>query len=474
MRPSRAALAAATAALALLSAAVFVARPSAAAAASGFAIVGATVIDGTGAPPRPDTVIVVEGDRITAVGSRAQVALPKGLRIVDGRGRWVMPGLVDAHVHFFQSGGAYTRPDVIDLRARRSYEAEIAGVKRRLDQTFARYLRTGITSVVDAGGPMWNFEVRERAARSDLAPRVAVAGPLVSTVARPQLDLGDPPIVQVASPAAARALVAREAARRPDLVKIWYIQRPEGDAASGRALLDAVVAEARAHSLRVAVHATELAGARAAVEAGAAVLVHSVVDQPVDDAFVAALRDKGVLYVPTLFVMRGYALVLTGRFEPTAAERRLADPDALRSFEELKSLPEFDPRPRPQADERVAVASANLRRLAAAGVHIAAGTDAGNIGTLHGPSIHRELRLMVEAGMTPSQVLSAATLGGARVMGREGELGTLAPGMRADLLVLDGDPTADLAVLESPRDVVKGGRFLPSDELARATATPAP
>ena len=158
-------------------------------------------------------MVVVEGERIKAVGSRAEVALSKGLRIVDGRGRWVMPGLVDAHVHFFQSGGAYTRPDVIDLRAHRSYEQEIAGVKQRLDATFARYLLCGVTSVVDAGGPLWNFEVRDRAARTTLAPRVAVAGPLVSTVARPQLDLGDPPIVKVDSPADARALVAREGRR---------------------------------------------------------------------------------------------------------------------------------------------------------------------------------------------------------------------------------------------------------------------
>jgi imidazolonepropionase-like amidohydrolase len=296
---------------------------------------------------------------------------------------------------------------------------------------------------------------------------VAVAGPLVSTVARPQLDLGDPPIVKVDSPAAARALVSREAVRRPELIKIWYIQRPGDDAAAGRALLDAVVDEARGHGLRVAVHATELAGARAAVDAGASVLVHSVFDQPVDDAFVTAVADKGVVYVPTLFVTRGYDLVLSGRFEPTSAERRLGDPGALRTFDELKTFAEFKPQPRPRTEERIAVASANLRRLAAGGARIAAGTDAGNIGTLHGPSIYRELRLMVDAGMSPAQVLSAATLGGARVMGREADLGTLAAGKLADLLVLEGDPTADLALLEVPGEVVKGGHILNRDDLTR-------
>jgi imidazolonepropionase-like amidohydrolase len=472
MRPSRVALAFAGLAIAAAVAFGAMAAPGTVRAEDrpgGFAIVGATLIDGTGAPARPDSVIVVRGDRIQAAGSRAEVPIPKGVRIIDGRGRWVMPGLVDAHVHFFQSGAAYARPDVIDLRGHRSYESEMAAVKQRLDETLARYLRCGVTSVVDAGGPMWNFEVRDHASQTPMAPRVAVAGPLVSTVARPQLDLGDPPIVRVDSPAAARALVAREAARRPDFVKVWYIQRPGDDAAAGRAILDAVVAEAGRHGLRVAVHATELAGARAAVDAGASVLVHSVFDVPVDEAFVKAVRDRGVLYVPTLFVTRGYDLVLSGRFEPTAAERRLGDPDALRSFVDLSRFPEWKPAPRPQTEKRLAVALGNLRRLSAAGVRIAAGTDAGNIGTLHGPSIYRELRLMVEAGMTPTQVLSAATLGGARVMGREADLGTVAAGKLADLLLLDGDPASDLAVLEAPREVIKGGRAFSAEELQAAT-----
>ena len=97
-----------------------------------------------------------------------------------------MPGYIDAHVHFFQSGGLYTRPDAFDLREVVPYEQEIANLQANLDDTFRRTLRSGITSVVDVGGPMANFEVRERAAKTKLAPRVFVAGPLVSTAANPQ------------------------------------------------------------------------------------------------------------------------------------------------------------------------------------------------------------------------------------------------------------------------------------------------
>ena len=438
--------------------------------AEGVAIVGATVVDGSAAP-LPDVVVLIRGDRIEAVGSRARVALPKGITIVDGRGKWVIPGLIDAHVHFFQSGSPYTRPDVVDLRTLRPYEREIALLKAALPRTFARYLMCGVTSVVDAGGPFWNFEVRDTAARAAMAPRVAVAGPLISTVDRPQLDLGDPPIIKTATPEEARALVRRELARKPDLMKVWFVFRPGDDLAAGKALVTATVDEARKGGVRTAVHATELETARAAVEAGADVLVHSVFDKPVDGAFVELLKRRGVVYIPTLFVRMGYGLVLTGAFTPTPAERRWADPDVLATFHEVKGRPELSSwKGRPVSAEQAQVASDNLKRLAEAGVTIAAGTDAGNIGTLHGPSIFRELRLMADAGLTPREVLASATAGGARVMGRAGELGAVAPGKLADLLILDRDPLADVSNLEAIHRVVKGGRVFTPEELARAAA----
>jgi imidazolonepropionase-like amidohydrolase len=441
-------------------------RTALAGASEGFAVVGATVLDGTGGPPLRDGVVVARGERIVAVGRRSDVPLPKGLRILDGRGRWLIPGLIDAHVHFFQSGGAYTRPDIIDLRRHRPYEREIALIKEDLPRTFARYLASGITSVADVGGPFWTFEVRERARRAAIAPRVAVAGPLISTVSRPELDLGDPPIVKVAGPEEARALVRRLAERSPDLVKVWFIFRPGDDLGAGKAIVAATVEEARAHGVRVAVHATELETARAAVEAGAAVLVHSVVDKPVDDRFVTLLKEKGVVYIPTLFVVEGYNLVLSGSWAPIPAETRLGDPAVMATFEELKTLPEFPHRPR-RGPEGLRLAQANLKRLSDAGITIAAGTDAGTIGTLHGPSIFRELRLMAEAGMTPAQVLAAATRGGAQVTGREKELGSIEPGRLADLLLLDRDPLADVGNLEALAQVVMGGRVFGPAELLR-------
>src|SRR5713226_4383593 len=171
------------------------------------AIVGATVIhpqkEGAGAVARNQT-IVIAGRRIAAVGPAETVAIPVGATVIDGRGKWVVPGLVDGHVPFFQSGNLYTRPDAADFNQWMPYAKEVARNKARLPATFRVWLASGVTSVVDIGGPMWNFEMRDDAARIIAAPRVAVAGPLVSMVDDPPLDLGDPPIVKTTTPEAAR------------------------------------------------------------------------------------------------------------------------------------------------------------------------------------------------------------------------------------------------------------------------------
>jgi predicted amidohydrolase YtcJ len=184
--------------LATLAVACTPADPPGTAADRVTAIVGATVIhperDGADAVAA-STTIVVRGSRIAAVGPAASTPVPAGAEVIDARGRWVIPGLVDAHVHFFQSGNLYTRPDAMDFNAVVPYAQEVARNKARLPETFRVWLRSGVTSVADVGGPFWNFDVRDAAARNPAAPRVAIAGPLISMVDRVKLDLGDPPII---------------------------------------------------------------------------------------------------------------------------------------------------------------------------------------------------------------------------------------------------------------------------------------
>jgi len=268
-------------------------------------LVGATVINPCDGKVLPNATVVIDGDKIERVSIGKQDAAGLGKQI-DCTGKFILPGYIDTHIHFFQSGDLFTRPDGADLNSVRPYKDEVAWVKSHVNDVFARYLRSGITSVIDVGGPFWNFEVRKTANQTAKAPRVAVAGPLISSVSRPQLDLGDPPIVKIDTPEQAREFVRKLAAQSPDLVKIWYIVDKDHPVDSFRPIVRATIEESHAHKIRVAVHATELETARAAVEEGADVLVHSVIDKPVDDAFVKLLKDRQTILCPTLVVFERY------------------------------------------------------------------------------------------------------------------------------------------------------------------------
>jgi len=334
------------------------------------------------------------------------------------------------------------------------------------------WLASGVTGVVDIGGPFWNFDVRDRAAITAAAPRMAVAGPLISMVARPQLDLGDPPIIRIDTPEAGLALVRRVLERDADYVKVWFIHQPGDDLAAHEAIVKAAGDAAHAAGKKLAVHATELVVAKAALRAGADFLVHSVFDEAVDDEFIALARRNNVIYCPTLFVVQGYSLALSNQWRATPVEKRRADPEILAAMDDLNEIP-ADKLParvakamseaKPPAPP--AIGMQNLRKVLDAGITVVMGTDAGNIGTLHGPSILREMRLMQDSGLTPLEVLRTATTNGALVLGRPDDLGAIAPGRLADLVLLNADPLANTANLGRVYRVIKDGRVYNPDAL---------
>lgn len=448
-------------------------------AAKTVAIVGAAVIHPERELVEHDRTLIIEDARVLAIGAAGDTPIPAEAQIIDARGKWVMPGLIDAHVHFFQSGNFFARPDVANFEGYVSYADETARNKARLPATFKIYLANGVTGVIDAGGPMWNFDVRAAAREAAAAPNVAVAGPLLSTIDAPRLNLGDPPIIRVESAQAARELVRRQARSQPDYIKVWFIHNQGDDLAEQESMVAAAGEEAHAAGIRLAVHATELAVAKAALRAGADFLVHSVENETIDDEFIALALQRKVLYCPTLAVYTGYQEALSGHWQPTAIEARRADPDIVSALRSGSGLPRklfphdvsrlilqhYLPR-------RAPIMAENLRRAAAAGISVVMGTDAGNIGTLHGPAIHREMATMAQSGMLPMQILQAATSNGAKALNRANELGALRPGMRADLIVLNADPLQDVANLAVLDRVIKDGVVFDPNELMRAAGTP--
>src|SRR5438093_2985867 len=442
------------------------------------ALVNGTLINPMTEVVLPGAHVLIDNDRVVGFGDGITFGLPKVGRRIDCKGKFILPGYIDTHIHFFQSGDLFTRPDAADLNSVRPYKDEVTWVKSHVNDVFARYLRCGITSVVDVGGPIWNFEVRKTANTTAKAPRVAVAGPLISSVSREKLDLGDPPIVKIDGPEQAREFVRKLAAQKPDLVKIWYIVDKDHPVDSFRSTVRATVEESHAHKIRVAVHATELETARAAVEEGADILVHSVVDKPVDDAFVKLLKDRHIILCATLAVFERYGRTFSHQLNLTPEEQKWGNPEVIASLDVTKipqeKLPQrikdalADPKAAmDRINKTYEVALPNLKKLEDAGVTIAAGTDAGNIGTIHGPALFREFQLMKQAGLTPRQILQCATANAAKLFGGEtgAHIGKIENGYFADLVILNSSPLDDIAHASDIATVIKNGVVYPADSI---------
>jgi imidazolonepropionase-like amidohydrolase len=427
----------------------------------------------------PGQTVVVLDSFIRYAGRGRAYKLPDGTQVLDGTGKYLVPGFVDAHVHFFQSGGLYTRPDVIDLRSYRPYAAEIRWTQEHMEGLLRRYLAAGITSVADVGATLNLLRLRDSMAALPFTPAVYMTGPLLTTWLPPEYkDLGkDAPFAEMKTEEDARRLVREQLPARPDFIKIWYIvleQNTEEGARKLQPLVRAAIEEARRHGLRTAVHATEQVTARLAVEAGADFLVHGIDNEPVNDAFLHMLKERNVVVSPTLTVGGNYRKALGGNYRFTPEDLKHAHPVPLGSVRDLEHLPDTMLATRYQQmirersaafDREDSLLRLNLQRMRRAGVRIAVGTDAGNIGTQHVGSYPQELRALKEAGFTPAELLEAATLNGARALGREKEWGTVAEGKRGNLVLLDGNPLEDLAQWNRIHRVIRNGTAWEPDSL---------
>jgi imidazolonepropionase-like amidohydrolase len=286
--------------------------------------------------------------------------------------------------------------------------------------------------------------------------------------------------VKIDTPDQAREFVRKLAAQKPDLVKIWYIVDQDHPVDAFRPIVRATVEESHARKIRVAVHATELETARAAVQEGADILVHSVIDKPVDAEFIKLLKDHNVILCPTLVVFERYGRTFANRLNLTPEEKAWGNPEVIGTLDVTRvpadKLPDRIKTALAKPDEamdRISktydVALKNLKALEDAKVTIAAGTDAGNIGTIHGPSLFREFQLMKEAGLTNMQILQCATANAAKLFGGEtgARIGRIENGSLADLVVLKSSPVDDIKHASDIETVIKNGVIYPADAILR-------
>jgi len=383
-------------------------------AAAEKAFTGVRLIDGTDRAPVDNATIVVRQGRIVAAGLAAPI--PAGAERVSLAGKTVIPGLVNAHGHVGDTAG---------LEGNR-YSAE--NVMRDL-RLYASY---GITTVVSLGGdraPAFAARDSQRTPTLDRA-RIFVAGPVLAP----------------ATPEDARKLVADDEAMHVDVVKIRVDDNLGTTAKMPPEVYRAVIDEAHKRGLRVAVHLFYLADAKSVLDAGADFIAHSIRDAEVDDAVVAALRKRSVCVCPTLmrevstFVYESTPPFFSDPFFMTHADpsvvAALKDPTRQESMRKSASAQRYK--------TALEMAERNLKKLVDAGVTIAMGTDTGPPARFQGYFEHMELELMAKSGLTPRQVLAAATRDAARCMKIDNEVGTIEPGKWADFVVLNADPLADI------------------------------
>ena len=430
---------------------------------------GGTLNDGTGASPIRDAVVVIKDSLITSAGSRDDVEIPPNAELIDVTGKWLVPGMSDAHVHLHKSGGLYSGPADYDLRPWRSWELEVERFRTRLPYTLSRYLCSGVTSIVGLAETREGLLMRDQATTLLTSPSVFMAGPFMANIPFEfhEWTQDDPVGIQVKTPDDVRRLVGEQIARGVNLIKLGFINDPEFPLRDFLPILEAAIQESHQRGVRVVVHAEELESAKAAVRAGADVLAHTINDQVVDQEFIQMVKDAGVISISSLHVRIGNARVLlpNGPIDLLEAERTCGDPEAIDSWGELSGIPVNE---RPRVPESIRTYSTpaprrlileNIKRMHDGGVQIAVGSDAGNMGTLHGAGYHQELALLAEAGIPPMDILVAATRNAAAVSGVD-DRGTVQAGRLADLLILDADPLADIGNLAKIQAVVKGGVIL--------------
>ena len=442
------------------------------------AITGATVIKTNSKGVIENAVILIQDNKIIKVDKAGKVKIPATAKIIDAKGKFIIPGLIDGHIHFFQSGGLYTRPDGLNLQYRVPYSDERKWIKDNVDDVFKRYIRCGVTTVIDMGGPMWNFDVRKYSETANISPRVFVAGPLIASYCPKVFNTEDPPIIKVTTIDSALLLVKKQVEAGTDFIKIWYVVTKEISAEDFYPVVKAVVDEAHKNGLKCYIHATELNTAKKSMEAGCDVLVHNVKDADIDEEFLKLAKLHKVIIIPTMWVFESYNQVYAKQLKLMKIEQLLGNPKVIGSLYDMYELNDSDLGDRQKkliADTSLIRLKPclfhNLKKMQDAGITIAAGTDAGNVGVLHGPGIFHEFAYMAQAGLTNYEILIDATLNGAKLLNKEKTLGSIDAGKFADLVILNSNPLTDIQNTTDIYLVIKDGKIFEPDKVLPYTPT---
>jgi imidazolonepropionase-like amidohydrolase len=393
--------------------------------------VGARVVDGTGAKPIENAVLVVRGDRIVQV-TTASGKTPANAERVDVRGRTIMPGFINAHGHVADTSGLKASPDFY--------------TRENLERQLKLYAKYGVTAIYSLGGDgPAGAELRNEPPRG--RARLFIAGPVIT---------------------ATTADAAEEAVEKVSALGVdWLKFRVDDNLGTSKKMpkeaWKTIIDRGRAKKLPVAAHMFYLDDAKDLLREGVDLLAHSVRDKPIDDEFVRLAKERDVCLVPTLtrevstFIYESTPAWFSDEFflrhADTATLEQLKDPKRQEAMRTSASAQKY----------KVAldVASANLKKMKDAGVRIAFGTDSGPPARFQGYFEHMELEMMVKAGLTPMDAIVSATGGAGRCMKNASGLGTLKTGAPADFVIYRDDPTKDIRATRTIESVWIAGARVP-------------
>lgn len=420
---------------------------------------GARVIDGVSSAPMEDAVLLLEGERIRSVGRRGSVPIPNGATKINAAGKTIIPGLISLHGHVGRTEGMEADEELFN--------------RARIQRDANQYLYYGFTHVLSLGHDreaIYGFLADQRAGKTTGA-RLYTAG----------LGFGakggwpaNPYVHRPTTPAEARAMARQELAHHPSFLKMWVDDRLGQSPPFPPEITGPILEEARQQGVRVTAHVYYLADAKELIRRGVAALAHSVQDQEVDEEFLRLAKQNGVVQMATLSGIRKNLDYLENasflndpglpRLFPAKMLETLRSPAYRDSVAKNSNLDLI----RRQSE----MAARNTKKIAAAGIPIAVGTDSGLVGSFPGLWEHREMALLVQAGLTPQQALQAATIVGAKFLGVDRDYGSLAPGKVADFLVLNANPLADITSTRKIEAVWMNGKRVDRAALPSAKTAP--
>lgn len=399
------------------------------------AFVGATIIDGTDADPLEDGVLVITDGRIRTVGPRSAVTLPSGTEVIDVAGKYIMPGLINAHGHVgatvgLNGNGGYTRNNLL--------------------RQLGLYARYGVTSVNSLGGDqVEGFDLRNEQFDNGLnRARIYVAGSVV---------VGD-------SEQAIRDEVNRNADMGADFIKVRIDDNLGASEKMSRPFFEALVDQAHIRRLPVAVHLYYLNDAKFMLDVNADIIAHSVRDLAVDREFIDKVIASDTCYIPTLTrEVSTFVYESVPDFFEDPYFLKEVEPEIIAELSSPERMSRIAGSRSAQAYKaQLPTAMGNVGTLYNSGVRIAMGTDTGPPARFQGYFEHMEMHMMVDAGLTPLDAIRASTGVAADCIGM-GDIGTLEPGKWGDFSVLTENPAEDIRNSHSMESVYVAGNLVPGE-----------